>query len=179
MSFFSFQIEDPLEKALAAKNKGNKYFRGGRYELAIKCYTQAIEVCPEAKKTDLATFYQNRAAAYEQLVRHILFLKSRFYSKSLQESDESVLSDCSMALKNNSKYVKAMERRARVLRKQANVLSKKEDLEINDQEEVVRKMKIALEDMTAVCILEGFQKQEPMLLVDTMLKELGKIDFRL
>ena len=83
MSFFSFQIEDPLEKALAAKNKGNKYFRGGRYELAIKCYTQAIEVCPEAKKTDLATFYQNRAAAYEQLVRHILFLKSRFYSKSL------------------------------------------------------------------------------------------------
>ena len=72
-----------------------------------------------------------------------------------------------------------MERRARVLRKQANVLSKKEDLEINDQEEVVRKMKIALEDMTAVCILEGFQKQEPMLLVDTMLKELGKTDFRL
>ena len=79
-----------------------------------------------------------------------------------------------MALKNNSKYVKAMERRARILRKQANVLSKKEDWEINDQEEVVRKMKIALEDVTAVCILEGFQKQEPMMLVDTMLKELGK-----
>ena len=75
MSFFSFQIEDPLEKALAAKNKGNKYFRGGRYELAIKCYTQAIEVCPEAKKTDLATFYQNRAAAYEQLVRNRTFKK--------------------------------------------------------------------------------------------------------
>ena len=36
------------------------------------------------------------------------------------------------------------------------------------------KMKIALEDVTAVCILEGFQKQEPMMLVDTMLKELGK-----
>jgi len=156
------ELTDPLEKALAAKNKGNKYFRGGRYELAIKCYTQAIEVCPEAKKTDLATFYQNRAAAYEQL-----------------ESDESVLSDCSMALKNNSKYVKAMERRARILRKQANVLSKKEDLEINDQEEVVRKMKIALEDVTAVCILEGFQKQEPMMLVDTMLKELGRAEAKL
>ena len=84
-----------------------------------------------------------------------------------------------MALKNNSKYVKAMERRARILRKQANVLSKKEGLEINDQEEVVRKMKIALEDVTAVCILEGFQKQEPMMLVDTMLKELGRAEAKL
>ena len=63
-----FQITDPLEKALASKSKGNKYFKGGRYELAIKCYTEAIDVCPEAKKTDLSTFYQNRAAAYEQLV---------------------------------------------------------------------------------------------------------------
>ena len=35
---------DPLEKATAAKNRGNKYFKGGRYELAINCYTKAIEV---------------------------------------------------------------------------------------------------------------------------------------
>ena len=56
---------------MAAKNKGNKYFTGGRYELAIKCYTQAIEVCPEGKKDELSTFYQNRAAAYEQLVNTV------------------------------------------------------------------------------------------------------------
>ena len=54
---------------MSAKNKGNKYFKGGRYELAIKCYSEAIEVCPEGKKEDLSTFFQNRAAAYEQLVR--------------------------------------------------------------------------------------------------------------
>ena len=35
---------DPFEKALAHKNKGNKYFKGERYELAIKCYGEAIEV---------------------------------------------------------------------------------------------------------------------------------------
>ena len=64
-----FQPKDPAARALAAKNKGNKYFKGGRYELAIKCYTQAIEVCPQGKNEDLSTFYQNRAAAYEQLVR--------------------------------------------------------------------------------------------------------------
>jgi import receptor subunit TOM70 len=60
---------DPAAKAVSAKNKGNKYFKGGRYELAIKCYSEAIEICPEGKKDDLSTFFQNRAAAYEQLVR--------------------------------------------------------------------------------------------------------------
>ena len=54
---------------MASKNKGNKYFRGGRYELAIKCYTEAIDLCPKSNKSDLSTFYQNRAAAYEQMVR--------------------------------------------------------------------------------------------------------------
>ena len=54
---------DPLEKAVAAKNRGNKYFRGGRYELAIKCYSEAIDICPKDKPIDLATFHQNRAAA--------------------------------------------------------------------------------------------------------------------
>ena len=32
-----------------------------RYELAIKCYTEAIEKCPADKEIDLATFHQNRS----------------------------------------------------------------------------------------------------------------------
>ena len=40
----------------------------------------------------------------------------------------------------------------------------------------MKKLKTALEDCTAVCILEGFQKQEHMMLVDTILKELGKFN---
>ena len=68
-SKYSFFIRPPrFDTQKASKNKGNKYFKGGRYELAIKCYTEAIEICPEAKKSDLSTFHQNRAAAYEQLV---------------------------------------------------------------------------------------------------------------
>ena len=55
---------------MAAKDEGNKYFKGGRYELAIKCYTEAIEFCPEGKTDELAIYHQNRAAAYEQLVRN-------------------------------------------------------------------------------------------------------------
>ena len=86
-----------------------------------------------------------------------------------------VLSDCNMALKFNTKYVKAMERRARVLRKLADKkLKEKEDLSIDEQDVIVKNLKTALEDCTAVCILDGFQKQEHMILVDTILKELGK-----
>lgn len=51
-----------------AKNRGNKYFKGGVYDKAIECYTEAIDICPADHKDDIATFYQNRAAAYEQLV---------------------------------------------------------------------------------------------------------------
>ncbi|KAL1023424.1 hypothetical protein UPYG_G00040650 [Umbra pygmaea] len=58
----------PLDRAQGAKNKGNKYFKAGKYEQAIQCYTEAINLCPPDNKTDLSTFYQNRAAAFEQQV---------------------------------------------------------------------------------------------------------------
>jgi len=142
---------DPLERGVALKNRGNKYFRGGRYELAIKSYSEAIAVCPPDKTTDLATFYQNRAAAYDQL-----------------ENIDSVLSDCDIALNLNNKYVKALDRRAKALRKQA--------MKIENFEVQVEKLKQCVEDITSVCLLEGFQKQEHLLLVDQVLRELGRAE---
>lgn len=61
-------VQSPLDRAQAAKNKGNKYFKATKYENAIQCYTEAISLCPKEQKADLSTFYQNRAAAYEQQV---------------------------------------------------------------------------------------------------------------
>lgn len=60
--------EDPYKQAQTHKNKGNKYFKDGKYSDAIKCYQQAIDVCPKDKVQDVSTFHQNRAAAFEQLV---------------------------------------------------------------------------------------------------------------
>ena len=69
MSMFISCIQlSPAEQAQAVKLKGNKYFKGQKYDQAIKCYTEAISLCPEENKTDLAMYYQNRAAAYEQQV---------------------------------------------------------------------------------------------------------------
>ena len=71
-------FQSPLEKAQAAKNKGNKYFKAGRYDQAIKCYTEALAICPAQHGSDIATFYQNRAAAHEQQVRHELKIPNPF-----------------------------------------------------------------------------------------------------
>ncbi|TNN36233.1 Mitochondrial import receptor subunit TOM70 [Liparis tanakae] len=46
----------PLDRAQAAKNKGNKYFKAGKYDNAIQCYTEAIALCPAEQKTDLPTW---------------------------------------------------------------------------------------------------------------------------
>uniref|UniRef100_A0A8D0AS79 Mitochondrial import receptor subunit TOM70 n=3 Tax=Percidae TaxID=8165 RepID=A0A8D0AS79_SANLU len=99
----------PLDRAQAAKNKGNKYFKAGKYENAIQCYTEAIALCPTEKKTDLSTFYQNRAAAYEQQMKWT-----------------EVVQDCSQAVGMNPRYIKALFRRAKALEKLDN---KKECLE--------------------------------------------------
>lgn len=69
--------QSPLERAQAAKNRGNKYFKGGQYETAIQCYTEAIGLCPNEQKADLSTFYQNRAAAFEQQVGWSLVVSVR------------------------------------------------------------------------------------------------------
>lgn len=127
-----------LDRAQAAKNKGNKYFKAGKYEQAIQCYTEAISLCPTEKNADLSTFYQNRAAAFEQLQKW-----------------KEVAQDCTKAVELNPKYVKALFRRAKAHEKLDN---KKE----------------CLEDVTAVCILEGFQNEQSMLLADKVLKLLGK-----
>ncbi|NWZ32934.1 TOM70 protein, partial [Asarcornis scutulata] len=103
------QETSPLDRAQAAKNRGNKFFKAGKYEQAIQCYTEAISLCPPEKNLDLSTFYQNRAAAYEQLQKWT-----------------EVAQDCTKAVELNPKYVKALFRRAKAHEKLDN---KKECLE--------------------------------------------------
>lgn len=127
-----------LEKAIAFKNEGNTRFKGGKFNEAIDYYNKAIETCPKSNSMDLSTFYQNRAAAYEQLKKW-----------------SAVKEDCTSALELNSRYIKALFRRA------------KSSENMND-------LTASLEDITATCILEGFQNNSSLLFADRVLKELGK-----
>lgn len=59
-----------MQSATALKEEGNTLFKNAKYNEAIAAYEKAIEVCPESESISLATFYQNKAAAYEQLVSY-------------------------------------------------------------------------------------------------------------
>jgi len=120
------------------KNRGNKYFKAGHFEKAIECYTSAVEKCSSEDLADMSTFYQNRAAANEQL-----------------KNWNDVVNDCSNAIKLNPKYSKALHRRAKAY-------------------EALDEKRNCLEDVTAVCLLDGFQNQQCMILADRILKSIGK-----
>ncbi|KAI8125537.1 hypothetical protein FF38_14340 [Lucilia cuprina] len=86
----------PLKEATMFKNEGNICYRNGKFDEAISFYDKAIDKCPKENKTDLAIFYQNRAASYEML---------RKWPK--------VKEDCTKSLECNPRYAKAYFRRAK------------------------------------------------------------------
>ncbi|XP_076803678.1 mitochondrial import receptor subunit TOM70-like isoform X2 [Clavelina lepadiformis] len=127
-----------FQESQELKNEGNRLFKQGKYDEAIKKYSEAIEVCPEKNKTEKSTYHQNMAAALEKL-----------------ENWEGVVKECSCAVALNQRYVKALHRRSKAFEK----LGKKES---------------CLEDITTVCILEGFQNSTTMVYADDILKKIGK-----
>lgn len=137
----SKKVETQLEQAIRFKNDGNAKFKSGKFNEAIEMYDKAIDTCPKSNPVDLSTFYQNRAAAYEQLKKW-----------------SAVKADCTKALELNTRYVKALWRRAK-----AN--------------ESTNDLTASLEDITATCILEGFQNNSTLVFADRVLKELGKFFF--
>ena len=68
---------ESLEKALAAKQKGNECFQAKEYEKAAKFYSEAIELCPKEDTEDAAVFHKNRAACWLHL---------KLYEKALSDS---------------------------------------------------------------------------------------------
>ncbi|XP_006190374.1 RNA polymerase II-associated protein 3 [Camelus dromedarius] len=77
------------QKALALKEKGNKYFRQGKYDEAIECYTKGMDADPY--NPVLPT---NRASAYFRLKKFAV-----------------AESDCNLAVALNRSYTKAYARR--------------------------------------------------------------------
>jgi tetratricopeptide (TPR) repeat protein len=87
-------LEEPPE-ALVAKGQGNEHFKAQRYEEAIECYTQALELSPKGHP-NTAIYYANRGAC----------------RLMLGENDATV-ADCTSALEVQTDYVKALQRRSK------------------------------------------------------------------
>ncbi|KAI8580286.1 hypothetical protein K450DRAFT_237744 [Umbelopsis ramanniana AG] len=123
---------DRAEAAGALKAKGNSFFSSKKYQEAIDFYTQAILFKPDP------IFYSNRAACYA----------------NLGKSDE-VIADCNEALKLDSTYIKALNRRAQALEKKGNLSD-------------------SLYDFTCVCILDGFKNETAAKAMERLLKKVSE-----
>ncbi|KAJ3108271.1 TOM (translocase of outer membrane) complex component [Phlyctochytrium planicorne] len=120
------------ELSQKAKVVGNRLFGEKKYEEAIRFYTRAISL-----KED-SVYYANRGACFANLGRH-----------------NEVIDDCTAALRLDTKYIKAIYRRAQAY------------TSLNDYEK-------ALLDYTAICMLEEFKKESSIATTDRILKEIGK-----
>ncbi|NXI47936.1 RPAP3 protein, partial [Galbula dea] len=100
-------IRIDTEKALAEKEKGNKYFKQGNFDEAIKCYTRGMHSDPY--NPVLPT---NRASAFYRMKKF-----------SVAESD------CNLALALDKNYTKAYARRGAARFALKNLQGAKEDYE--------------------------------------------------
>ncbi|VDM43918.1 unnamed protein product [Toxocara canis] len=78
------------------KENGNEFFKAGKYESALKAFSDAIAACPAGETQHLAVCYQNRAATYDRL----------------GETEKSI-EDCTKALRLDKFYLKAIVRRGK------------------------------------------------------------------
>ncbi|XP_037072645.1 mitochondrial import receptor subunit TOM70-like [Pollicipes pollicipes] len=83
------------------------------------------------------------------------FYQNRAATHEHLKDAASARRDCDQALTLNPRYAKALHRRAKAC-------------------ETLGQLRQALRDVTAVCILEGFQNQQSLMMADRVLKELGK-----
>ena len=65
---FEIYVQTKLEEAQDFKSQGNRLFKQGLYDDAIKKYLESIKVCPDERKSEKATYHQNIAAAMEKQV---------------------------------------------------------------------------------------------------------------
>ncbi|KAK3517866.1 hypothetical protein QTP70_021846 [Hemibagrus guttatus] len=98
------QLEEEQQRkqeAVVQKDRGNAYFKEGKYEVAVECYTKGMEA--DATNVLLAA---NRAMAYLKLER-CFFISLTFTIIKYAEAEE----DCTKAISLDNTYSKAFARR--------------------------------------------------------------------
>jgi len=155
------------QQAVAAKERGNKRFQGRQYQLAIDEYSKAIELSPDpSHKVRVRVRVRLRALTLTLTLTPTLTLTrtltkdvSVFYGNRAQcwaclEKYEEAERDCVSALAIDPVYVKALCRRAMAREKMG-------------------KLPEALLDLTAACMLSGFQNEMATSNTDRLIKEVA------
>ncbi|RWS20516.1 hypothetical protein B4U80_12061, partial [Leptotrombidium deliense] len=83
-----------MNEALREKEKGNQYFKAGKFKESIVCYSKAIFVCDMQEVKQLSVFYSNRA-----------------FAKSKQQRYLSAIDDATQSFMLDNKYCKPLYHR--------------------------------------------------------------------
>ncbi|OJA17379.1 hypothetical protein AZE42_10968 [Rhizopogon vesiculosus] len=128
-------VEERTKLAGTLKTRGNALYQNRKFQQAVDMYTRAIEVATKPEPV----YYSNRAACYMNMS---------------PPKYELVVQDCDEALRADTNYVKALNRRANAL----EALSRYEE---------------ALRDFTAATILDKFQNESAAQAVERVLKKIA------
>lgn len=138
--------KNATKKELSQLDQAQAFKNTGNTYFKNGKYDEAIEYYCKAIET----------CPTENIIDLSTFYQNRAAAYELLQKWNSVRDDCSKALDLNPRYVKALHRRARAY-------------------DHLKELENCLEDVTATCILEGFQNKNALLLADRILKELGRI----
>lgn len=156
--------EDPEKKRLAevaAKKTVSLDEEQNKYETALE---RATKLKAAGNRAFHAGKYDDAIVLYNEAIEacppdHPTDLATYYQNRSAcyekREMWDNVKEDCTKALSLNEKYVRAFLRRSRAAEKSQDLV-------------------LALEDVTAACILEGFQVHGSLVMADRILKALGK-----
>jgi import receptor subunit TOM70 len=150
--------ETQERKSLAAslKQKGNVAYQVRKFDVAAQYYTRAIAVSPQPEPV----FYSNRAACYVSME---------------PPQHENAVADCDEALKLDSRYVKALNRRATALEALERYEEALRGASVWSQDQKRKTLKIDFySDYTATTILGKFQNDASGRSVERVLEKLSK-----
>ncbi|KAJ3242304.1 TOM (translocase of outer membrane) complex component [Chytriomyces hyalinus] len=120
-------------------------------ELAKEYKTQGNRFFGEAKYADAIEFYTKAIAVNS---KDAVFYANRAACHANLQNHEATIKDCDAALAIDPRYIKAIYRRAQAYSS-------------------LNKLELALNDYTAICMLEEFKKESSITTTDRILKDLG------
>jgi import receptor subunit TOM70 len=130
------QRRELVEQGDILKRKGNDHYKSEEYELAMECYTKALDVYPTDCCKEVSVAHGNLSACWVKLNEH-----------------EKVIEECTKALDVDDKYVKVLLRRAQSYEATEKLESAFEDykrvLELDHTSSVAREAVLV---SSAVCV---------------------------
>ena len=163
------------------KNKGNDEYKAQNYNAALRCYSEAINLCPEN-----AAYYGNRAACQMMLSNHRAALQDCKTAVRLDDKFEKGYlraAKCSIALGDLMGFEQAMQK-LRELDPRANVVMKTELQQLSQLRDLEQKATLCYEKEdfrtvvfhmdTAIKIAPSCQRYK--LMKAECLAQLGRVD---